>query len=137
MKGFKIVKVDHIAIATKESKGIDDFFSEIFNDKTFKKEKVKSEQVSASIFNIGNLKIETLEPISEKSSITNYVNKNKTGIHHIAFLVDDIEAAISYFKNNQIRVIYDPPKIGASNKLITFLHPKDTFGLLIELSQTQ
>mgnify|MGYP000895109888 CR=1 FL=1 len=137
MNNFKIIKIDHIAIATKESKGLDDFFLKIFTDKVFKREEVKSENVTTSIFNVGDIKIETLEPTSEKSNINNFLNKNGPGIHHIAFLVDDINAAISYFKNNSIRVIYDPPKIGASNKLITFLHPKDTFGILMEISQNQ
>ena len=137
MKSFKIIKIDHIAIATKESKQMNDFFSKIFIDTNFKKETVDSENVVTSFFRVGDVNIETLEPTSEDSIINKYLNKNGPGIHHVAFLVDNINAAISYFKNNNIRVIYDPPKIGASNKLITFLHPKDTFGILMELSQNQ
>tara|TARA_B110000014_G_C19988756_1_gene512081 strand:- start:354 stop:767 length:414 start_codon:yes stop_codon:yes gene_type:complete len=137
MKSFKIIKIDHIAIATKESKQMNNFFSKIFIDTDFKKEIVESENVVTAFFNVGDVNIETLEPTSEDSIINKYLNKNGPGIHHVAFLVDNINAAISYFKNNNIRVIYDPPKIGASNKLITFLHPKDTFGILMELSQNQ
>ena len=137
MKSFKIIKIDHIAIATKESKQMNNFFSKIFIDTDFKKEIVESENVVTAFFNVGDINIETLEPTSEDSIINKYLNKNGPGIHHVAFLVDNINAAISYFKNNNIRVIYDPPKIGASNKLITFLHPKDTFGILMELSQNQ
>ena len=137
MNGFEIIKVDHIAIATKESKALDAFFLKIFSNKSFEKEKIDSEGVSTSIFNVGDIKIETLEPTSDQSIINSYLDRNGPGIHHIAFLVDNIQAAILYFKSNKIRVIYDPPKIGASNKLITFLHPKDTFGILIELSQNQ
>ena len=137
MNDFEIIKVDHIAIATKESKALDAFFLKIFSNKSFEKEKIASEGVSTSIFNVGDIKIETLEPTSDQSIINSYLDRNGPGIHHIAFLVDNIQAAILYFKSNKIRVIYDPPKIGASNKLITFLHPKDTFGILIELSQNQ
>ena len=137
MKSFKIIKIDHIAIAAKESKEMNNFFSKIFIDTDFKKEIVESENVVTAFFNVGDVNIETLEPTSEDSIINKYLNKNGPGIHHVAFLVDNINAAISYFKNNNIRVIYDPPKIGASNKLITFLHPKDTFGILMELSQNQ
>ena len=137
MKSFKIIKIDHIAIATKESKQMNNFFSKIFTDTDFKKEIVESENVVTAFFSVGDVNIETLEPTSEDSIINKYLNKNGPGIHHVAFLVDNINAAILYFKNNNIRVIYDPPKIGASNKLITFLHPKDTFGILMELSQNQ
>ena len=137
MKKFKIIKIDHIAIATKESKKINDFFLNIFSDSDYKQEIVDSEKVITSFFSVGDVNIETLEPLSEESVINKYLDKNDSGVHHIAFLVDDIDAAILYFKNNNIRVIYDPPKIGASNKLITFLHPKDTFGILMEISQKQ
>ena len=137
MKKFKIIKIDHIAIATKESKKMNDFFLKIFSDSDYKQEIVESEKVITSFFRVGDVNIETLEPVSEESVINRYLDKNGSGVHHIAFLVDDIDAAILYFKNNDIRVIYNPPKIGASNKLITFLHPKDTFGVLIEISQKQ
>ena len=137
MKKFKIIKIDHIAIATKESKKINAFFLNIFSDSDYKQEIVDSEKVITSFFSVGDVNIETLEPLSEESVVNKYLDKNDSGVHHIAFLVDDIDAAILYFKNNNIRVIYDPPKIGASNKLITFLHPKDTFGILMEISQKQ
>ena len=137
MNKFKIIKIDHIAIATKESKKINDFFLNIFSDSDYRQEVVDSEKVITSFFSVGDVSIETLEPLSEESVVNKYLDKNDSGVHHIAFLVDDIDAAILYFKNNNIRVIYDPPKIGASNKLITFLHPKDTFGILMEISQKQ
>ena len=137
MNKFKIIKIDHIAIATKESNKINDFFLNIFSDSDYRQEVVDSEKVITSFFSVGDVSIETLEPLSEESVVNKYLDKNDSGVHHIAFLVDDIDAAILYFKNNNIRVIYDPPKIGASNKLITFLHPKDTFGILMEISQKQ
>ena len=137
MKKFKVIKVDHIAIATKTSKNINNFLLKMLDEKEFEKEEVKSEQVITSIFNLKNINIETLEPTSNESSISSYLNKNGEGLHHIAFLVDNIKEAILFFKSNKVRVIYDPPKIGASNKLITFLHPKDTFGILIEISQNK
>ncbi len=137
MIGFKVIKIDHIAIASHDAQKINNFFSNILSVKDYKQERVESEYVNTSFFKIGDVNIETLEPYSEQSPINTYLKKNKQGIHHIALLVDNISGAIDYFKNNNIRVIYDPPKVGASNKLITFLHPKDTFGVLIEISQKQ
>ena len=137
MKTFKIIKIDHIAIASVESERMNDFFADLFSQYDYTQEEIKSENVITSFFNIGDVNIETLKSTSEKSIINKYLKKNKSGIHHIAFLVDNIYAAISHFKSSKIRVIYDPPKVGASNKLITFLHPKDTFGILMEISQKQ
>ena len=137
MTGFKVIKIDHIAIASNDAQKINNFFAELLSDKDYKQEEVDSEQVRTSFFKVADVNIETLEPLTKESTIAGYLKNNGPGIHHIAFLVDNIIAAIDYFKNNKIRVIYDPPKIGASNKLITFLYPKDTFGVLIEISQNQ
>ena len=137
MIGFKVIKIDHIALASNNAQKVNEFLMNMLSIKKYRQEKVDSELVKTSFFKVGDVNIETLEPLTDESTISSYLEKNGPGIHHIAFLVDNIIAAIDYFKNNNIRVIYDPPKVGASNKLITFLHPKDTFGVLIEISQKQ
>ena len=132
---FKIIKVDHIGIATNNYEELNHFFQNIMSLDIISEENVVSEKVKVLKLNSGNTHIEVLKSISDDSPIEKFVKKNKTGVHHIAFLVDDLKSAILHFKNNNVRVIYDPPKEGASDKLITFLHPSDTFGVLIELSQ--
>ena len=132
---FKIIKVDHVGIATDRYEKLSHFFKDIISLDVISEENVLSEKVKTLKLNAGNTHIEVLKSISDNSPIEKFVKKKGTGVHHIAFLVNDIKSAILYFKNNNIRVIYDPPKEGASNKLITFLHPTDTFGILIELSQ--
>ena len=80
--------------------------------------------------------IELLEASDDLSTIQKFINKRGQGIHHIALEVDNIREAISYLKNNHIKLIYNPPKIGANNKLITFIHPDSTPGILLELCQS-
>ena len=130
-------KIEHIGIAVSNLEESNLIYSKLLNTQSYKTEAVDSEGVITSFFKVGDTKIELIQGINEENAISKFINKKGEGIHHIAFLVDNISAAIDYFKNNNIRVIYDPPKVGASNKLITFLHPKDTFGILIEISQNQ
>ena len=133
---FKIIKIDHVGIATDSYEDLNHFFKDIMLLDTVSEENIVSEKVKVLKLDSGNVHIEVLKTISNDSPIEKFVKKNKTGVHHIAFLVDNIKAAIVHFKNNNIRVIYDPAREGSSDKLITFLHPSDTFGILIELSQT-
>ena len=132
---FNIIKIDHIAIASKETSKVNSFFEELLGTPDEKNEIIESEGVSVSKYRVGATAIETLDIISDNPSLQKFVDKNETAFHHMSFLVDNISEAIQYFKGKGIRVIYDPPKIGASNKYITFLHPSDSCGLLIEISQ--
>ena len=96
---------------------------------------MESEGVITSFFQIGENKIELVEAKNPDSPISKYLQKNREGMHHIAFEVEDIEKEMERLKKEGIRLINDTPKKGADNKLICFLHPKDTNGVLIELCQ--
>ena len=136
-KNFKILKINHVAIAVNNNKtGLSIF--EILGMDIGKTEFVKDERV-----NVVKVKtdepghaIELLEASDNSSVIKKYINKNGQGLHHIALETDNIKAAINYLEINNIEVIYNPAKIGADNKLISFILPKFTPGVLIELCQS-
>jgi len=135
-KKFKILKIDHVAVAVnslKESKNIFTLLGMNIGDT----ENVASENVN--ILKIypesDNHTVELLEPASANSSVQGFLNKRGQGLHHIALEVDNICNAIEYLEDNNIKVIYSSPQKGADNKLITFIHPSCTPGVLIELCQ--
>jgi methylmalonyl-CoA/ethylmalonyl-CoA epimerase len=128
-------KIDHIGIAVKDIEVSNKVFATIFGKENYKAEKVESEGVATSFFQIGESKIELVSAINSDSSIAKYLEKKREGMHHIAFDVEDIEKEMARLKNEGIRSLNDFPKKGADNKLICFLHPKDTNGVLIELCQ--
>jgi len=110
-------------------------FETILNKKYYKTEIVESESVTTSFFQIGNNKIELVSATNNSSPIAKFLSKNREGMHHIAFDVENIEKEMIRLKREGIRLLNDTPKKGADNKLICFLHPKDTNGILIELCQ--
>lgn len=128
-------KIEHIGIAVDNIDKSNVLFSKIFGKDNFKSEIVESEGVVTSFFQIGNSKIELVAATNSKSPIAKYLAKNRTGIHHIAFDVDDIKKEMVRLKIEGIRLLNETPTQGADNKLICFLHPKDTNGVLIELCQ--
>ncbi len=128
-------KIEHIGIAVKNLEESNDLFSKLFGQPHYKIEEVESEGVKTSFFNVGTNKIELLEATKEDSPIAKFIEKKGEGIHHIAFDVDDIEAEIKRLKNEGFIVLNETPKKGADNKLVAFLHPKSTNGVLIELCQ--
>ena len=128
-------KIEHIGIAVSDIEKSNKVFEKIFGKENYKSEKVESEGVVTSFFQIGENKIELVESINPDSPISKYLQKNREGMHHIAFEVEDIEKEMERLKKEGIRLINDAPKKGADNKLICFLHPKDTNGILIELCQ--
>jgi len=128
-------KIEHIGIAVKDINKSNDLFAKIFGKENYKSEVVESEGVSTSFFQIGESKIELVAATNTESPISKYLEKNREGLHHIAFDVEDIEKEMERLKNEGIRLLSDSPKKGADNKLICFLHPKDTNGVLIELCQ--
>jgi methylmalonyl-CoA/ethylmalonyl-CoA epimerase len=101
----------------------------------YKVEEVKSEGVKTSFFDIGPNKIELLEATNPESPIAKFIAKKGEGVHHIAFAVSDIKAEIKRLKDEGFTVLNEEPKLGADNKLVAFLHPKTTNGVLIELCQ--
>jgi methylmalonyl-CoA/ethylmalonyl-CoA epimerase len=127
--------IEHIGIAVKNLEASNNLYSKLFGELPYKTETVESEHVNTSFFRVGDNKIELLEATSEDSAIARFIDKNGEGIHHIAFGVEDIEAEIIRLKNEGFRIINEVPKRGADNKLVAFLHPKSTNGVLIELCQ--
>jgi methylmalonyl-CoA/ethylmalonyl-CoA epimerase len=128
-------KIEHIGIAVKDIEASNKVFATIFGKENYKAEKVESEAVVTSFFQIGDSKIELVAATTLDSPIAKYLGKNRESLHHIAFDVEDIEKEMKRLQNEGIRALNDKPKKGADNKLICFLHPKDTNGVLIELCQ--
>ena len=128
-------KIEHIGIAVKDIEISNDVFGKLFGKPHYRMETVESEGVMTSFFEVGPNKIELLQATNEESPIAKFIDKKGEGIHHIAFAVEDIEAEIKRLTNDGFRMIHEQPKKGADNKLIAFLHPKATNGVLIELCQ--
>lgn len=128
-------KIEHIGIAVKDIEQSNDLFASLFGEKHYKTESVESEGVMTSFFKCGPNKIELLQATSEDSPIAKFIEKKGEGIHHIAFAVEDIESEIKRLTKEGFKMIHEKPKKGADNKLIAFLHPKATNGVLIELCQ--
>ncbi|GLB53443.1 methylmalonyl-CoA epimerase [Neptunitalea chrysea] len=128
-------KIEHIGIAVKDIEASNALFEALFGEPEYKTEAVESEGVKTSFFKVGPNKIELLEATKEDSPIAKYVAKKGEGIHHIAFDVEDITAEIARLKEKGFTVLNETPKKGADNKLVAFLHPKGTNGVLVELCQ--
>jgi methylmalonyl-CoA/ethylmalonyl-CoA epimerase len=128
-------KVEHIGIAIKNLDEANALFAKLFGKDHYKVEKVESEGVSTSFFMLGETKIELLEATKPDSAIAKFIEKKGEGIHHIAYEVDDIATEMERLKKEGFELIHQQPKEGADNKLICFLHPKSTGGVLVELCQ--
>jgi methylmalonyl-CoA/ethylmalonyl-CoA epimerase len=126
-------KVEHIGIAVKNLAISIPLFEKLLNCQHYKTELVETEKVNTAFFIKGETKIELLESIEEESAIAKFINKKGEGIHHIAFEVNDIEAEMKRLSDEGFILLNDKPKPGADNKLVCFLHPKNTNGVLVEL----
>lgn len=130
-----MLKVEHIGIAVHDLTVAVPLFSRLLNAECYKTESVESEKVNTAFFLQGNTKIELLESTASDGVIARYLEKKGPGVHHIAFEVADIEAEMKRLVNEGFTLIHERPKLGADNKLVCFLHPKTTDGVLIELCQ--
>ncbi|MFW0736450.1 methylmalonyl-CoA epimerase [Flavobacterium sp. N502536] len=128
-------KIEHIGIAVKNMEDANVLFEKLLGVPSYKMESVESEGVLTSFFQTGTNKIELLVATNPESPIAKFLEKKGEGIHHIAFDVEDIHAEIARLKNEGFVLINDVPKKGADNKLVVFLHPKNTNGVLVELCQ--
>ena len=128
-------KIEHIGIAVKDLDASNQLFEKLLGAPHYKIEEVVTEGVRTSFFKTGPNKIELLEATNEDSPIAKFLEKNGEGIHHIAFAVTDIRKEIERLKNEGFTVLNEEPKKGADNKLVAFLHPKTTNGVLVELCQ--
>ncbi|AOW21425.1 methylmalonyl-CoA epimerase [Urechidicola croceus] len=128
-------KIEHIGIAVKDLNTSNELFAKLYGKPHYKTEFVESEGVKTSFFKVGPNKIELLEATNSNSPIAKFIEKKGEGVHHIAFAVKDIKSEIKRLKSEGFQVLNEIPKKGADNKLVVFLHPKSTNGVLIELCQ--
>ena len=128
-------KIEHLGIAVKNLAESNKIFTDILGASPYKEESVESEHVNTSFFIIGETKIELLEATNPESAIHKFIEKRGEGIHHIAFDVTDIYSEIERLKGLGYRMIHEAPKDGADGKIIAFMHPKSSNGVLVELCQ--
>src|SRR5690606_17349805 len=132
-----MLKVEHIGIAVASLADAVPLFEKLLNSACYKTEAVESEQVQTAFFRQGDTKVELLEATGPDSPIARFIEKKGAGMHHIAFEVDNIEVEMQRLAAAGFTLLQDKPTPGADNKLICFLHPKDTSGVLVELCQEQ
>lgn len=130
-----MLKVEHIGIAVKDFANAVPLFEKLLNSECYKQETVESEKVNTAFFRQGDTKIELLESSSPDGVIAKFIDKKGEGIHHIAFEVADIYAEMDRLRSEGFVLLNEQPKDGADNKLVCFLHPKGTNGVLVELCQ--
>ena len=128
-------KIEHIGIAVKNLTNSIDIYQRLLNADCYKTELVASEYVNTAFFKTGENKVELLEATSPESAIAKFIDKKGEGIHHIAFAVDDIIEEMERLRKEGFTLLNEQPKKGADNKMVCFVHPKDTSGVLIELCQ--
>ena len=130
-----MIKVEHIGVAVRDLSVSIPLFAKILNTACYKTEAVASENVNTAFFQNGETKVELLESSDENGVIAKFIEKKGEGFHHIAFAVQNIEIEMARLKKEGFTLLNEVPKKGADNKLICFIHPKETNGLLIELCQ--
>lgn len=128
-------KIEHIGIAVKDLQASNALFARLMGKQHYKIEEVEREGVKTSFFILGDTKIELLESSNDTSAIAKFIDKKGEGVHHIAFAVDDIRAEMNRLEKEGFILLNQEPLPGADNKLICFLHPKSTNGILVELCQ--
>ena len=130
-----IKKIEHIGIAVKDLKKSALLFEKLLGEKPYKIEEVKSEGVVTSFFKVADQKVELLSSTSTDSTVSKFIEKRKEGVHHLALYVDSIKNEVERLKGLGFEFISTTPKKGADNKMIVFLHPKTTNGVLVELCE--
>jgi len=130
-----ITKIDHLGIAVKSIDEAKADYETVLGLKCQGREEVESQKVKTAFFAAGDVHLELLEPTSDESPIAKFLEKNGPGIHHIAFATDDITGQLAQAKGAGARLIHEVPFEGAADKLVAFLHPKSTFGVLTEFCQ--
>ena len=130
-----IKKIEHVGIAVKNLEKSKELFKKPLGQASYKTENVESENVTTSFFKIGEQKIELLKSTAENSSVSRFLDRRGEGMHHLALHVEDIPKEIQRLENEGFSFVSKTPVKGADNKMIVFLHPKTTNGVLIELCQ--
>ena len=125
-------KIDHLGIAVRSIAEARKFYENVLGLPCEHEETVESQRVKTAFFTVGEVHIELLDPTSESSPIAKFLEKNGEGIHHVAYRTDDIEGQIRQAQEAGCRLIHETPIEGAGGKMIAFLHPKSTHGVLME-----
>lgn len=128
-------KIEHIGIAVKDMDASEALFKSLFQAEPYKREMVESQNVLTSFIRVGNSKIELLQSTDPDGVISKFIAKKGEGFHHIAFAVTDVRSEMARLQEEGFRLLQEEPSLGADNKLVCFLHPKATNGMLIELVQ--
>ena len=128
-------KIEHLGIAVENLEESEKLYETLLNTKVYKREEVESQKVTTSFLRSGNSKIELLQATSADSVIQKFIDSRGEGIHHIAFAVSDIKSEMHRLSDSGFRLLNQEPIAGADNKIVCFLHPKSTGGILIELVQ--
>ncbi len=128
--------LEHLGIAVKDLAAVNELYTSLLEKGPYKEEVVESEHVRTSFFQIGECKLEFLEATNPESAIARFIEKRGEGLHHVAFEVEDIEAEMQRLSSAGFQLLQETPKKGADNKLVCFLHPKSSNGVLVELCQT-
>ena len=134
---FKILGIEHVGIAVKDLNSISEIFGELLGLDLHRREKVDDQQVITDIYHAGKDKLEFLKATSPDSPIAKFLGKRPEGMHHIALIVDDIQSALNYLNENNVKLIDSRPRIGAEGLQVAFIHPKSTGGVLVELCEKQ
>ncbi len=130
------MNINHLGIATRDIDAALRFWQDALGLEHVHSETVEEQKVRVAMLPVGESRIELLEPTSDDSPISKFLDKRGGGIHHIAVEVDDIEAALAQLKARGMRLIDEAPRVGAEGCLIAFVHPSSTDGVLLELVQT-
>jgi len=130
-----LTNVEHIGIAVQDLEAANALYQKLLNVPPYKQEEVASEHVLTSFFKVNQTKIELLQATDPSSAIAKFIEKKGEGIHHLAFEVSDIRAEMERLKSEGFRLLNEEPKRGADNKLVCFVHPQSSHGVLVELCQ--
>lgn len=128
-------KIEHIGIAVADLEKSNELFTRLLGKEHYKTESVEGEGVETSFFQVGETKVELLQASRPDSPIAKYLEKKSEGVHHLAFDVEDIHAEVKRLKEAGFEILNETPKQGADNKIVVFLHPRSTNGVLVELCQ--
>jgi methylmalonyl-CoA/ethylmalonyl-CoA epimerase len=128
-------KISHIGVAVKDIEASTGLFRKLFGKEPDRAEELNEHKVRTAMFNVGTSSIELTEALDPESPIAKFIEKRGEGVHHVSFLVDDIEKELARLKLAGFEIIDERPRTGADGFLVAFLHPKSTNGVLIEISQ--
>ena len=134
---FKILGIEHVGIAVSDIDKSHSFFGELLGIPLSGSEEVQDQKVLTDIFNTGNGKIELLQPTESDSVINKFIEMRGAGMHHLALIVDNLQAVLDYLNENDVQLIDKSPRTGAEGLKIAFIHPKSTGGVLVELCENK